>query len=54
MPLGYWIFGGLLLLAVAAANAIDDRAPKWVTQVAAVGGAVCWAIALCVLILRIP
>lgn len=54
MPLGYWIFGGVLMLAVAAANALDDRAPKWVTKLAGGAGVACLMVAGSILILRIP
>jgi hypothetical protein len=57
MPVGYLIFGGLLCFAVSAVTVLGERPgrPAHLTRrVFAAAGTGCWALAVSILILRIP
>ena len=57
MPLGYWIFAGLLCFGVAAVSVLGERPgypATWTKRIFAVLGTVNWIVALSILILRIP
>jgi hypothetical protein len=57
VPLGYWIFAGLLCFGVLAAAILGERPgypATWTKRIFAVLGTVNWIVALSILILRIP
>lgn len=57
MPLGYWIFGGLLCFGVVAVSILGERPgnpERWTRGFFGAAGAVCWIVALSIMILRIP
>jgi len=56
VPLGYWIFGGILCFGALAASILGERPgypAKWSKRIFATGAAICWLVSFSIIILRI-